>query len=42
MPRQEQIQRVPGDVEQQLAARRNPDLFVAEIQPAGFRRGGTR
>jgi hypothetical protein len=42
MPRQEQIQRVAGDVEQQLAARRNPDLFVAEIQPAGFRRGGTR
>jgi hypothetical protein len=42
MPRQEQIERVAGDVEQQLAARRNPDLFVAEIQPAGFRRGGTR
>jgi len=42
MPRQEQIERVAGDVEQQLAARRNPDLFVAEIQTAGFRRGGTR
>jgi hypothetical protein len=42
MPRQEQVERVPGDVEQQLAARRNPDLVVAEVQLAGFRRGGTR
>jgi predicted NBD/HSP70 family sugar kinase len=42
LPRQELIERVPGDVEQQLAAKRNPDLFVAEIQLAGFRRGGTR
>ena len=42
LPRQEQIERVAGDVEQQLAAKRNPDLFVAEVQLAGFRRGGTR
>jgi hypothetical protein len=42
MPRQEQVERVAGDVEQQLAARRNPDLVVAEVQLAGFRRGGTR
>jgi hypothetical protein len=42
LPRQEQIERVPGDVEQQLAAKRNPGLFVAEVQLAGFRRGGTR
>jgi hypothetical protein len=42
LPRQEQIERVPGDVEQALAAKRNPDLSVPEIQLAGFRRGGTR
>jgi hypothetical protein len=42
LPRQEQIERVAGDVEQQLAAKRNPGLFVAEVQLAGFRRGGTR
>jgi hypothetical protein len=42
MPRSEQIERVLGDVEQQLAARRNPDLFIAEIQPTGFQRGRTR
>lgn len=42
MPRQEQVERVAGDVEQQLAARRNPDLSVAEVQYTGFRRGGTR
>lgn len=42
MPRPEQIERVAGDVEQELAARRNPDLFVAEVQLTGIRRGGTR
>jgi hypothetical protein len=42
LPRQEQVERVAGDVEQELLAKRNPGLFVAEIQLAGFRRGGTR
>ena len=42
LPRQEQIERVAGDVEQELAAKRNPDLFVPRVQIADFRRGGTR
>ncbi|MDD2762453.1 MAG: hypothetical protein PHE83_00610 [Opitutaceae bacterium] len=41
-PRPEQIVHVTGDVELRLAAKRSRDLFVAEVQPVVFRRGGTR
>lgn len=41
-PRPEQSEHVAGDVELRLAARRSRDLFVAEVQPIVFRRGGTR
>lgn len=41
-PRQEQSEHVTGDVEQRLAAKRSRDLFIAEVQPVVFRRGGTR
>ncbi len=41
-PRQEQVEYVAGDVEQRLAAKRNKGVFLAEIQPAALRRGGTR
>ena len=41
-PRQEQIEYVAVDVEQRLAARRGAGVFIAEVQPAALRRGGTR
>ena len=41
-PRQEQIEYVSTDVEQRLASKRNTGVFLAEIQPLGPRRGGTR
>ena len=41
-PRPEQSEYVGGGVERQFAARRNQDLTTIEIQPALFRRGGTR
>ena len=40
-PRPEQSEYVGGDVERQLAARRNQDLTTIELQPALFRRTGT-
>ena len=41
-PRQEQIEYVTADPEQRLAARRNADIFVAEVRPAVSNREGTR
>jgi hypothetical protein len=41
-PREEQSEHVATDVEQRLAAKRNQDLFIAEVQPVEFRRAGTR
>jgi len=41
-PRPEQSEHVTGDVELRLAAKHSQDLFVAEVQPVVFRRGGTR
>ena len=41
-PREEQSEHVAVDVGQRLAAKRNQDLFVAEVQPVVFRRAGTR
>ena len=41
-PREEQSEHVAVDVEQWLAAKRNQDLFVAEVQPVVFRRARTR
>jgi len=42
IPRQEQVEHVPVDVDQWLASRRNPELFTAELQPVVLRRGGSR
>jgi len=41
-PREEQSEHVAVDVGQRLAAKRNQDLFIAEVQPVVFRRAGTR
>jgi hypothetical protein len=41
-PRQEQIEYVPVNVEQLLAAKRNASVFIAEAKPVVLRRGGTR
>jgi hypothetical protein len=41
-PHPEQSEHVTGDVELRLAAKRNQDLFLTEIKPVVFRRGGTR
>ncbi len=41
-PREEQSEHVAVDVGLRLAAKRNQDLFIAEVQPVVFRRAGTR
>jgi outer membrane murein-binding lipoprotein Lpp len=41
-PRQEQIEYVAANVEQRLVTRRGAGVFIAEVQPAAMRRGGTR
>jgi hypothetical protein len=41
-PRPEQSEHVTGDVEVRLAAKRERDLFRAEVQPVVLRREGTR
>ncbi|HUL54260.1 MAG TPA: hypothetical protein VLT83_12700 [Opitutaceae bacterium] len=42
-PRQEQSEHVAVDAEQRLAEKRSgAALFVAEVKPVDFRRGGTR
>jgi hypothetical protein len=39
-PRQEQIEYVPANAEQRLAAKRTEGVFIAEVRPVALRRGG--